>query len=445
MTQLVDRKKQLAISIVKTLRQKGYEAYLVGGCVRDMVMRKPPKDYDVATSARPEDVQRLFAKTIPVGAQFGVMLVLLDGRPFEVATFRTDEGYADGRHPTGVRFSSAKEDVLRRDFTVNGLFYDPITKQVIDYVDGRKDIKRKLIRTIGDPLKRFEEDKLRMIRAVRFAVNLGFHIDPATVKAIHRLKGQITQVSFERIRDELVKMFTGQAPGQALERLDETSLLAEVLPEVARMRGVEQPPQFHPEGDVFVHTRLLLDQLKRPTVIEAMAALLHDVGKPDTFKRGPDRIRFDGHAELGARIAERIMRRLRFANDEIEAVVACVEGHMRFKDVKQMRESTLKRFMRRPTFQAELVLHRVDCLASHGDLSNYRFLKRQLKAFSEVELRPPPLVTGHDLLAMGFPQGPIIGEILKAIEERQLEHQLTTKQDALHWITQQYGKLDHRP
>ncbi|MBI4432606.1 MAG: CCA tRNA nucleotidyltransferase [Candidatus Omnitrophica bacterium] len=425
-------KKDLALRIVRTLRQNDYDAYFVGGCVRDLLLKKKPKDFDIATNARPQVIQSLFPKTVPVGIQFGVVLVLVDGEPFEVATFRADKGYQDGRRPTGVRFTDAKEDALRRDFTVNGLFYDPIARKVLDWVGGQKDLKRRVIRAIGDPKKRFTEDKLRMLRAVRFASVLGFKIEPKTSAAAKKMAKSIQVVSQERVRDELVKMFTGPHPALAMTLLDKSGLLKEVLPEVHKMKGVNQPREFHPEGDVFVHTRILLEQLKNPDVVLAFGALLHDIGKPPTYTR-QDRIRFNGHDRVGAAMASRILERLRFPNDLKDKITACVEGHMRFKDVKAMRESTLKKFMQRETFDTELEQHRIDCLASHGDLSNWRFLKKKLKTLTRDQIKPAPLLTGHDVMGLGYTEGPVIGQILRAVEELQLDGQLKTKEEAAEW------------
>jgi poly(A) polymerase len=426
-------KQKLALQIVRTLRDKGHEAYFVGGCVRDLLRKKTPKDFDVATDAVPQEIAKLFPRTVGVGAQFGVMVVVIEGENFEVATFRVDEGYRDGRHPSGVRFASAKEDAQRRDFTVNGIFYDPLRRQVLDWVGGQKDLKKKIIRAIGDPLKRFEEDKLRMLRAVRFSSALDFKIEPKTFSAIKKLSHKIHEVSFERVRDELIKMFTGPCPGEAMRLLDKSGLLREALPEVEKMKGVAQPKAFHPEGDVFVHTRLLLDQLKNPSTVLAFGCLFHDVGKPSTFKRS-DRIRFNGHDRVGAVITEKILERLRFPNDLKHQIVECVDAHMRFKDVKQMRESTLKKFLQRPTFETELEQHRVDCLASHGDLSNWRFLKKKIRTLSKEEIKPVPLINGRDLLEAGYKQGPLIGQILKAVEEAQLERKIATKEEAMDFV-----------
>ncbi len=430
-------KYRTAVSIVRKLREAGHEAYLVGGSVRDLLMKRPPKDFDIATDARPEQVGRLFRKTIPLGVQFGVQMVIQAGAPFEVATFRTDREYRDSRHPEAVIFSSPKEDALRRDFTVNGLFYDPLKRRIIDFVGGREDLKRRRIRAIGDPRKRFAEDRLRMLRAVRFAAVLDFEVDPDTFKAVQEGAPVITQVSPERIRDELLKLFAGPHPGRGLELLETSGLLRVILPEVARMRGVPQPPEFHPEGDVFTHTRLLLDLLPRASAILAFGALLHDVGKPATF-RIAERIRFDGHDRVGRRMAEEIGRRLRFSNAETQAIAELVGDHMRFKDVRQMRLSTLKRFMAKPTFPEELKLHRADCLASHGDLTNWRFLRRKLKELPVEEIKPKPLINGHDLLKLGVPEGPVIGMILKAVEEKQLEGELSSASEALAWVSENF-------
>ncbi len=426
-------KKNIALQIIQTLRQNGHEAYFVGGSVRDLLLKKNPKDFDIATDAVPDRVKALFPRTIPVGAQFGVMIVVEGGENFEIATFRADHGYQDGRRPSSVEFTNAKEDAIRRDFTVNGLFYDPVTKKVLDWVGGQKDLKKKIIRAIGDPKKRFTEDKLRMLRAVRFASVLGFKIEAKTFSAVRQLAKKIHEVSQERVRDELVKMFTGPDPALALTLLDKSGLLKEVLPEVDRMKGVQQPRKYHPEGDVFRHTKLLLAQLKKPEPVLAFGCLLHDVGKPPTFKRA-DRIRFNGHDTVGARMTEAILTRLRFSNEFKEKVVACVEGHMRFKDVRVMRESTLKKFMQRPTFETELQQHRIDCLASHGDLANWRFLKKKISTLSKEEIKPVPFLSGRDVMALGFAQGPLIGKILTLLEEAQLERRISSRTEALEFV-----------
>lgn len=433
-------KQSLALRIVRTLRANGHQAYYVGGCVRDRLRGRQPKDYDIATDARPERVARLFDRTVGVGEQFGVMIVLSEGVPFEVATFRADAEYKDGRHPESVRFTDAREDALRRDFTVNGLFYDPVSRRVLDWVGGRRDIGARRIRAIGDPICRFDEDKLRMLRAVRFASVLGYTIEPKTAAAIRKRCAGIRWVSHERVRDELIKMFTGPAPARALMLLDRTGLLDKVLPEVSAMKGVRQPRRYHPEGDVFRHTRLLLEQLSRADTVLAFGCLLHDIGKPKTFERR-DRIRFNGHDQVGARMTEELLTRLRFSGDLKKDIVACVEGHMRFKDVRQMRESTLKRFMRKETFRTELEQHRIDCRASHGDLSNWRFLRRKLKEFGSADLRPAPLVSGKDLLEAGYSQGPAIGQALRKIEELQLEGLLKSRPEALEWVRVNKGIL----
>ena len=432
-----------AVGIVKTLRGAGCEAYLVGGCVRDLLRGVPPKDYDVATSATPDDVQRLFPRTVPVGAQFGVILVLQGAATYEVATFRTDEGSQDGRHPERVVFSTAEQDAHRRDFTINGLFWDPVARRVLDFVGGRQDLRRRVIRAIGDPVQRFAEDTLRILRAVRFAAVLGFTVEPATWAAVVAHARDVGAVSHERIRDELVKLFTGPKPGRGLDLLDASGLLAFLLPEVAATKGVQQPPEFHPEGDVYVHTRLLLDLLPSPSPTLALAGLFHDVGKPPTFKVR-ERIRFDGHDCVGAEMTEKICHRLRLSNGETEKIVASVANHMRFKDVQRMRVSTLKRMLRAPNFQEELALHRADCLASHKQLSNWRFLRRKLKEFSAPQaLKPPPLVTGRDLLAAGYPEGPQMGQILRLVEEQQLEGTVTTNAEALALIQREFPLRPH--
>jgi tRNA nucleotidyltransferase/poly(A) polymerase len=428
--------RDLAEQICATLRGHGHQAYFVGGCVRDLELGREPADYDVCTDARPARVQELFPRSLAVGAKFGVILVVEDGTEVEVATFRSDIGYSDGRHPDQVVYSNTpQEDVLRRDFTINGLLMDPATREVLDFVDGRADLRAGVVRAIGDPRLRFAEDKLRMMRVVRFAARFDFQIDPETMAAALNLAAQVTQVSPERLREELTKLLTEGAARRGFELLDETGLLAVVLPDIARMKGVEQPPQFHPEGDVWIHTRMMLEKLPphcSPTL--AWGVLLHDVGKPPTFSpaRGPGtRIRFDGHAEVGARMAENICRALRFSNEDTEQIEALVADHMRFKDVPQMRAATLKRFVRLRRFAEHLELHRLDCLASHGSLDIYDFVQRFLVETPPEKVYPPKLVTGDDLKGMGLVPGPRFKEILLAIEEAQLEGRLQDRESAL--------------
>jgi poly(A) polymerase len=428
--------RELADRICTTLRQSGHQAYLVGGCVRDLLLGRDPSDYDISTDARPERVQELFPHSLAVGAKFGVILVLEDGAQVEVATFRSDVGYSDGRHPDHVIYAdSAKEDVRRRDFTINGLLMDPATGDVLDFVDGRADLRAGIVRAIGDPLARFTEDKLRMMRAVRFAARFGFRIERETLLAAQSLAQQVTQVSPERLREELTKLLTEGAARRGFELLDETGLLAVVLPDVARMKGVEQPPQFHPEGDVWIHTRMMLEKLQ-PNCSSTLAwgVLLHDVGKPPTFApaKGPGtRIRFDGHVEMGARMAQRICRELRFSTDDTEQIETLVANHLRFKDVRQMRQATLKRFVRLPRFEEHLELHRLDCLASHGSLDAYEFVREFLAKTPPEEVRPPRLVTGDDLKGMGIRPGPRFKEILLAVEEAQLDGRFSDRESAL--------------
>jgi tRNA nucleotidyltransferase/poly(A) polymerase len=433
--------RELAEKICATLRSRGHHAYLVGGCVRDLELGREPADYDVCTDARPERVQELFPRSLAVGAKFGVILVLEDmqqenSAQVEVATFRSDIGYSDGRHPDHVVYShTPQEDVLRRDFTINGLLMDPATGEILDYVGGRADLRDGIVRAIGDPRLRFAEDKLRMLRAVRFAARFGFAIEPETMAAARSLAAQITQVSPERIRDELTKLLSEGAARRGFELLDETELLDVVLPDIAKMKGVEQPPQFHPEGDVWIHTRMMLEKLP-PSCSATLAwgVLLHDVGKPPTFApaTGPGtRIRFDGHAEVGTRMAEHICRALRFSNDDIEQIVALVANHMRFKDVQHMRIATLKRFVRLPRFAEHMELHRLDCLASHRNLDAYTFVQRFLVETPPEKVYPPKLVTGDDLKTMGLVPGPRFREILLAVEEAQLEGRLQDRESAL--------------
>jgi poly(A) polymerase len=440
--------KDFATSIIRTLREHGHQAYLVGGCVRDLLLDREPADYDITTSALPDEVMRIFPETYAVGAQFGVVLVPLpksvtsgnENRVIEVATFRNDIGYSDGRHPDQVRFSKdPREDVERRDFTINGLLLDPLTDEVLDFVGGRKDLEAGIIRAIGDPRLRFTEDKLRMLRAVRFAARLNYIIETATVQAIQKLAAQIHQVSRERERDELTKMLTEGHARAAFLLLDETGLLHQVLPEIEAMKGVAQPQQFHPEGDVFVHTLLLLERLRQPCPDTlAWGALLHDVGKPATFRMAPDRIRFDGHVDVGVKIAEEICHRLRFSNDDTAQILALVDNHMRFSDALRMRESTFKRFVRMPRFEEHLELHRLDCQASYGDLTSYNFTREKIAAMPPEVVRPAPLITGDDLIARGYRPGPQFTTILDAVEDGQLEGRLHTREEALAFVTTEF-------
>lgn len=438
----------LADHVCRTLRAAGYQAYLVGGCVRDLLLKREPADYDVSTDATPDQVQKIFPDSLAVGAQFGVIIVLRDSEQVEVATFRSDVGYSDGRHPDKVIFSrTAQEDVQRRDFTINALLMDPETGAVLDYVGGQKDLAAGIIRAIGDPRQRFQEDKLRMIRAIRFAARFRYAIEGATFGAIQKLAAQISQVSAERIRDELTKLLTEGAARRGFELLDESGLLAQVLPEVTRMKGVEQPAQFHPEGDVWTHTLLMLEQLKAGcSGTLAWGVLLHDVGKPPTFTppSGPgDRIRFNEHVEVGMKMAEDICRRLRFSNEHTGQIVALVANHMRFKDVPQMKVSTLKRFVRLEHFDEHLELHRFDCLSSHRNLENYEFVRRFLADTPPEQVRPPRLLTGEDLKEMGFNPSPQFKEILDSLEEAQLSGKISTHEEAIRFVQTSFTPLSN--
>jgi poly(A) polymerase len=473
-----DMSTPFSISIVRTLREHGHQAYLVGGCVRDLLLGREPADYDVATDATPNQVMRIFPETYAVGAQFGVVLVPLPeserqidmpedekqvphrlkpvrhGNPeeevfalghqhkccVEVATFRRDVGYSDGRHPDEVQFSrDPREDVQRRDFTINGLLLDPITDEVLDFVSGQDDLKAGIIRAIGDPELRFTEDKLRMLRAVRFAARFEYTIEAKTFAAVKKLAPQIAQVSRERMRDELTRMLTEGHAKRAFELLDESGLLREVLPEISAMKGVEQPPEFHPEGDVFVHTLLLLEKLPQPCPATlAWGALLHDVGKPPTFRRAPDRIRFDEHAKIGTKMAEAICQRLRFSNEETTQILALVENHMRFGDVERMKASTFKKFIRLPRFDQHLELHRLDCESSHLSLRMYNFTREQIAKLPPGAVRPEPLLSGDDLLGAGYGPGPLFREILTAVEDAQLEGRLRTHDDAMRFVSHEF-------
>jgi poly(A) polymerase len=445
--------KAHATNIVRVLRERGFQAYFAGGCVRDTLLGLTPADYDVATDATPPQVMRIFPETYAVGAQFGVVLVpTTEDSPLppepsehpnyvEVATFRNDGAYSDGRHPDQVRYSNdPQEDVQRRDFTINGLLMDPLDgDRVLDFVGGRDDLDAGMIRAIGDAERRFQEDKLRMLRAVRFAARFQYTIEPQTFAAIQRLAPMIHQVSRERVRDELTKMLTEGHARAAFELLAASGLLKGVLPEIDRMHGVEQPPQFHPEGDVWIHTLMLLDQLMPKTSRTlAWGALLHDVGKPPTFRVAPDRIRFDGHVEVGVKMAEEICQRLHFSNDEIKQITALVANHMRFGDADKMKESSLKRFMRLPKFEEHMELHRIDCLSSNRNLANYELVKDRLEHTPTAEIRPEPLVNGRDLIELGYKPGAEFRAILSAVEDAQLEGSLHNREEALSFILSEF-------
>jgi poly(A) polymerase len=432
--------EKAARKVAARLREQGRIAYFAGGCVRDMVRGLTPKDYDVVTDAPPEAVQAIFPRTYAVGAQFGVIIVLEASFQFEVATFRSDDAYIDGRHPSAVHFSSPEQDAKRRDFTINGMFYDPVADKVIDLVGGKADIAAKLVRAIGDPAKRFAEDRLRMLRAVRFATVLDYQIDKATWDALVTSAPSINQISAERIRDELGRIFLSPNRVRGWDLLDASGLMPAILPELEAMKGVLQPEKFHPEGDVFVHTRLMLQLLPEEVSVPLVfAVLFHDVAKPVTATvDNTGRIRFNEHDRIGAQMTEAIMRRLRFSGDEIEAAVEMVRQHMVFKDAPKMRIAKLKRFMARPTFDEELELHRVDCESSHRMLDNYEFLLRKREEFANEPIIPPPLVRGDDLIALGLKPGPKFGEILEAVETRQLEGQLHTREEALEWVKREY-------
>jgi poly(A) polymerase len=424
-----------ATRIVQTLVNAGHTALFAGGCVRDMLMGRQPEDYDIATSASPEAVMGLFERTISVGARFGVVVVVMDGVNFEVATFRSEADYADGRHPGQVSFTDARGDVQRRDFTINGMLYDPLAERVLDYVDGQEDIRRKLIRCIGDPVQRFSEDHLRMLRAIRFAARFGYSIEPATAEAIRQLAERIGSVSAERIGQELCKMITGPSPRAAVEWMNRTGLLERILPEVAAMRGVEQPEQFHPEGDVYAHTLRMLELMDAeredypPTCEFALGVMLHDVGKPSTFERA-DRVRFNLHAQVGRGLAAGICRRLCLSNDQTQRVCELVDEHMRVGDAPRMRDGRLRQLMLRDSFADMLQLHRLDCLASHGDLSSWEYCRRKQTEFAGEPAPLPRLLTGRDLIAMGYEPGPVFTRILNAVEEAQLDGVISTPAEA---------------
>ena len=435
--------RELANSICDTLELRGHQAFLVGGCVRDLLLGREPADYDVTTDATPERVSELFPDSIAVGARFGVILVARDGARVEVTTFRRDVGYSDGRHPDEVVYATKPEDdVSRRDFTINGLLMRHNSGEVLDFVGGQADLRAALVRAIGDPGRRFAEDKLRMLRAVRFAARFGYQIEPDTFAAMQRRASEIHAVSAERIHEELTKLLTEGAARRGFELLDESGLLPELLPEVSAMKGVPQPPEYHPEGDVWMHTRMMLEGLPAgvsPTL--AWGVLLHDVGKPCTFRPASetgDRIRFDSHVEVGIRVAGEITRRLKFSKDETEQVQALVANHMKFKDVAQMRKSTLKRFVRLRAFDEHLELHRLDCQASHGRLDAYDAVRTFLAETPPEQVRPARLLTGDDLNEMGYSPGPAFQQILGALEEGQLEGSLQTREQAIAFVRKHY-------
>lgn len=432
------RKK--AERVVRRLADAGHQALYAGGCVRDMLRGEEPHDFDVATDATPEQVQELFERTVAVGRRFGVVVVVLGEHQVEVATFRADGDYTDGRRPDEVRFCDARADALRRDFTINGLFYDPLADEVIDYVGGRADIEAGVVRAVGDAAARFREDALRMLRAVRFTVRFGYRLDRDTAAALRAHAPEVKRVSAERIRDELSRILTGPNRGEALELLHSTGLLAELVPEVDVMHGCEQPAEFHPEGDVFTHTRLALDALGEPSAPLAFGVLLHDVGKPIT-RSEEDRVRFNMHDKAGAHAARRLCERLRFSAAEAEHIVDLVAEHMKFMAVRQMRESKLKRLLRNPHIDDHLELHRVDCLASHGDLSNYAFCKETLETLGEDEIRPPRLLTGDDLIDVGYRPGPLFSTILERIEDAQLEGEIDSREGALDIVRREFPRL----
>ena len=432
-----DKNFKSAVEIVKRLRKHGFSAYFVGGCVRDLLMKREAKDFDIATDALAEQTEEIFKNTRPIGKQFGVILVIHNKIPFEVATFRVDEGYSDGRRPDKVVFGTAQMDALRRDFTINGLLYDPIKDEIIDYIDGAADIKKKVIKAIGDPSRRFEEDKLRMLRAVRFASTLGFTIEKETLKAISKKASQVSVVSSERIRDELVKMMTGPYAYEGLKILDETGLLKIILPSVEDLKTIKQPPQFHPTPNAFEHTRLLFKYLKDPTPRVAMAALLHDIGKAKTMTK-TDRIRFNNHDNVGASMAKDILKGLRFPNDDIKLIVRYIKNHMKFIEVTKMRESTLKKFLGQENFKEEIELHKADCLASHKNIENYDFCNNKLKTLSRNDLKPDSKIKGKDLISLGFVPGPKFKKILDFAYNEQLEDKKTTKLALLQLIKIKY-------
>ncbi len=426
--------------IALALRSRGFQAFFAGGCVRDPLLGRAPKDFDIATNARPDVILALFPGAQLVGAKFGVVLVPSAGPSVEVATFRRDGLYADGRHPESVVFSeSAEEDAQRRDFTINGLFRDPETDAVIDFVGGRRDLERRRIRAIGDPHRRFEEDHLRMLRAVRFAARFDFEIDDATFAAIRDLRSHIHRIAAERVRDEIVLILTEGRARRGFELLDATGLLREILPEVCALQGVQQPPEYHPEGDVWTHTMMMLEGLENPTPELALGVLFHDIGKPSTF-RIDGRIRFDGHVEAGIAIARGILARLRFSSAQAAQVEALIANHMRFIHIDKMRESTLKRFFRLSRFEEHLELHRLDCLSSNRKLGGYQLARERFAAMPPEVRQPPRLLTGAGLIAAGYRPGPEFSAMLEAAETAQLDGAVHTPEEALALVRSRFGR-----
>ncbi|RTZ64911.1 MAG: CCA tRNA nucleotidyltransferase [Verrucomicrobia bacterium] len=435
-----DSLKAGALGLARRLAKAGFQVFWVGGCVRDARLGQAPTDYDIATDATPDEIEHLFRKTIPVGKQFGVIMVLEAGHEYQVATFRAEGDYADGRRPGSVRFTDAREDALRRDFTINGLFYDPLADELHDWVGGQADLEARRIRTIGDPAERFGEDRLRLLRAVRFAVQLGFEIEPATFAVVQQHAAAIREVSAERIRDELLKLFRPLHAARGLDLLHESRLLPEVLPELAATIGCEQPPEYHPEGDVFTHIRLMLSHLPADAGTTLIwSVLMHDIAKPATLSRDGGRIRFLGHEKVGATMALEIMNRLRFPKAESAAVKTSVRHHMQLKDAQQMRPATLRKLFLRPTFPVELALHRLDSLASSGKLDNFEFLEAKLGEFQDQPELQKPLVDGGDLIALGQVPGAELGRLLSDIRDRQLAGELTTREKALAWAREVLG------
>lgn len=424
--------EKAALEVLQTLRNAGHDAFWVGGCVRDKLLNLPIQEIDIATSASPQTVMRLLPKTIAVGAHFGVVVAMVGDIKIEVATFRSDGAYLDNRHPSEVHFSDIRQDALRRDFTINALFWDPISGRLLDFVKGREDLWKGVLRCIGKAEDRFGEDALRLLRAVRFSIRFNFPIEDETWRAMLSCSSLIKRISAERVRDELIRIFTEENRGKALEMLENSRILKEILPEVQALKGVPQPEEFHPEGDCFEHTKLSLDALRSPSAALAFGCLLHDIGKPPTFTKA-ERIRFDGHTKIGALMADAICRRLCFSNDEREKITDLVARHMHFLSVKDMRISTLRRFLSHPNIEEDLELHRADCLASHGGLENYEFCRDKLEEFraEQKEIIPPPLVTGEDLIAAGYKPGPLFKEILNRIQEAQLEGEIKNRADAL--------------
>lgn len=433
--------KELAKNVAKKISDQGYVAWFAGGCVRDQLLGIDPKDYDIATDATPDQMLEIFPKAKTVGAHFGVVLVKEHGVDFEIATFREDGEYQDGRRPDEVVFSSPEKDATRRDFSINGLFQDPITDKIIDYVDGKTDLKNKIINAIGDAEERFKEDHLRMLRAIRFATRLDFVISEDTWKAICRNAEALSTISTERIRDEFNLILAGPNLLRGFDLLMESKLMKHIIPEMYELIDCEQPPEYHPEGDVHQHVRLMISLIENKVSVPlVLSILLHDIAKPKTqeWSESKNRFTFKAHAHEGEKMTREILLRLKYPNQTIDQVSIAVANHMKFMDVTKIRESKLRRFLGRPHFDQEQELHRLDCLASHGGLDNYNFIQETLDRYRDEPVMPVPYLTGKDLISIGHQPGKSFSEILTKAMDLQLENSIHSKEEAVAWVKSEY-------